>query len=69
MKAFDFLAKNNFIEIIEYVFSISLLDIRVEILSFFKIIFDKKELKNRLQKYMGSQDNGMNNFFIFISIF
>ena len=67
LKAFDFLAKNNFIEIIEYVFSISLLDIRVEILSFFKIIFDKKELKNRLQKYMGSEDNGMNKFFIFIS--
>ena len=67
VKAFDFLAKNNFIEIIEYVFSISLLDIRVEILTFFKILFDNKELKNRLQKYMGSQDNGMNNFFIYIS--
>ena len=67
LKSFDFLAKNNFIEIIEYVFSISLLDIRVEILSLFKIIFDNKDLKHRLQKYMGNEENGMNNFFIFIS--
>ena len=67
LKSFDFLSKNNFIELIEYVFSISLLDIRVEILCFFKILFDNKELKNRLQKYMGIEDNGMNNFFIFIS--
>ena len=67
LKSFDFLAKNNFIEIIEYVFSISLLDIRVEILSLFKIFFDNKDLKHRLQKYMGSEESGMNNFYIFIS--
>ena len=67
LKAFEFLIKNNFIEIIEYAFSISLLDIRVEILSLIKIILDDKELKNKFQNYMGIEDNGMNNFYIFIS--
>ena len=66
-KAFDMLIKNNFIELIEYVFSISLLDIRVDILSFFKLLFDNKELKTKFQNYFGIQDNGMNNFYIFIS--
>ena len=67
LKSFDFLLKNNFIELIEYVFSISLIDIRIEILSLFKIILDNKELKVKFQNYMGNVDNGMNNFYIFIA--
>ena len=67
LKAFEFLIKHNFIELIEYVFSVSLLDIRVEILSLLKIIFDDKELKNKFQNYLGIGENGMNNFYIFIS--
>ena len=66
LKSFDFLLKYNFIEIIEYVYSISLLDIRFEILSLFKIIFDIKELKQKFQKYMGNANNDMNHFYIFI---
>ena len=66
-KALDILIKNNFIELIEYIFSVSLLDIRVDILSLFKIIFDNKELKTKFQNYMGIQNNGMNNFYIFMS--
>ena len=67
LKSFDILSKNNFIELIEYVFSISLLDIRVQILSLFKILFDIKELKQKFQDYKGNEENGMNNFYIFIS--
>ena len=67
LKSFDVLVKNNFIELIEYVFSISLLDIRFDILILFKIFLDNKELKARFQNYMGIEDNGMNNFYIFIS--
>ena len=66
-KAFDFLIKNYFIELLEYTFSISLLDIRVEILSLFKIIFDIRELKHKFQNYMGNEYNGMNNFYTFVS--
>ena len=66
-KSFDLLIKNNFIELIEYVFSISLLDIRVDILFLFKMLFDNKELKTKLQNYMGLQSNGMNNYYIFMS--
>ena len=65
LKAFDILTKNNFIELIEYVFSISLLDIRIDVLTLFKIIIDNKELKNKFHNYMGT--DGMNNYYIFIS--
>ena len=64
---FEILIRNNFMEIIEYVFSISLLDIRVDILSLFKILFDNKELRQIFQDYMGNEQNGMTNFYIFIS--
>ena len=67
LKAFDFLTKNNFIELLEYTFSVSFLDIRVDILSLFKIIFEKKELKIKLQKYLETGSNDMNNFYLFIS--
>ena len=67
LTAFDILIKNNFIELIEYAFSISLFDIRLDILSLFKILFENKELKNKFLNYMGIEDDGMNNFYIFIS--
>jgi len=66
LKSFDILIKNGFIEIIEYVYSISLLDIRFEILSFFKIIFETKVLKQKFQNYMGKGDNDIIHFYIFI---
>ena len=67
IKSLDFLIKNNFIELLEYAFSISLLDIRVEILSLFKIIIDNKELNNKFQNYISNDNNIMNNFYLFIS--
>ena len=67
LKAFDILAKKNFVELIEYVLSISLLDVRIDILTLFKIIFDNIELKNKLQKYMEIEINGMKHFYTFIS--
>ena len=67
IKSFEILSKHYFIELIEYVLSISLLDTRIQILSLFKILLDIKELKQKFQDYKGIEDNGMNNFYIFIS--
>ena len=67
IKTFEILSKHYFIELIEYVLSISLLDTRIQILSLFKILLDIKELKQKFQDYKGIEDNGMNNFYIFIS--
>ena len=67
IKSLEFLIKNNFIELIEYVFNISLFDVRIKILSLFKIILERKELKNKFQNYISIGNNGMNNFYLFIS--
>ena len=67
LKSFDFLVKYNFIELIEYVFSVSLLDIRVDILSLLKIFLGKKYYKHKFHKHMNKEVNGMNNFYNFIS--
>ena len=67
LKCFDILIKNNFIELIEYVFNISLLDIRVDILSLFKTIYDYKEIKNKFKDYNESKNKGLNNFYAFIT--
>ena len=67
LKSFDILVKYNFIEVIEYVFSISLLDIRVNILSLLKIFLDNKYYKHKFHKHLNKEVNGMNNFYNFIS--
>ena len=67
LKSFDTLVKNNFIELIEYVFSISLLDIRINILSLLKIFLGDKYYKHKFHKHMNKEINGMNNFYNFIS--
>ena len=67
LKSFDSLLKNNFIDLLEYAFSISLIDVRLIILTLFKIILDNEELKNRFHKYLGVEDDGMNDFYIFIT--
>ena len=67
VKFFELLVKNNFIELLEYVFSISLIDIRVDLLCLFKELYGKKEIKHIFQDYMGNEQNGMVNFYIFIS--
>ena len=67
LKSFDILLKNNFIELIEYVFSISLLDIRIIILSLLKLFLSNKYYKHKFHKHMNKEVNGMNNFYNFIS--
>ena len=66
-KSLEILIKNYFIELIEYAFSISLFDVKLEILFLFKIILDNPKLKPIFQKYKGIEYNGMNKFYIFIA--
>ena len=67
LKSFDILLKNNFIDLLEYTFNISLIDIRIVILVLIKIFLDNEKLKKRLYKYFGIKDDEMNDFYIFIS--
>ena len=65
----DNLLKNNFIEISEYIFSISLLDVRIELLKLFKLIIDNKDLLEILTKYLNNMrgEDGLKNLHIFFS--
>ena len=67
IKSFQFLLKNNFIELIEYVFSISLFDIKLKILSLFKILFDNDAYMQDLKKYLNDDEKLINNFYTFLS--
>ena len=49
-KALDNLIKNQFFEIFEYVLSISLLDVRIELIELFRII--SIEFKQKIEKYI-----------------
>ena len=49
-KAFDNLIKNQFFEIFEYVISISLLDVRIELIELLRII--SIEFKQKIEKYI-----------------
>ena len=51
------LLKNNFLEISEFVLSISLLDVRIEILTLFKLLFQNNS--NTIKTYIGN--NNANN--------
>ena len=67
MKSFEILLRNDFIELIEYVYSISLLDIKIKILYLLKILFSK-DYSNLLKKHLINDEKFMNNFYIFISM-
>ena len=67
LKSFDILLKNNFIDLLQYVFSISLIDIRMVILSLLKIFLENEEFKKRFDNSLGVEDDGVNNFYDFIS--
>ena len=64
----DYLLKNNFIEISEYILCISLLDVRIEMLKLIKIITDKKELSDIFEKYISNMrgDEGLKKLHNFI---
>ena len=66
-KSFEFLLKNNFIELIEYVFSISLFDIKQRILILFKVIFGNESYIQKLKNHLNNDEKLMNNFYLFIS--
>ena len=67
LKSFEILLRNDFIELIEYVYSISLLDIKIKILYLLKILFSK-DYSNLLKKHLINDEKFMNNFYIFISM-
>ena len=67
IKNFKFLLKNNFIELLEYVYSISLFNIKGKILSLFKILFENEVLKENLRNHLNNDVKLINNFFNFIS--
>ena len=67
INSFEILVKNNFIEIIEYVFSITLFDIKRKMLSLFKIIFGNKNYYKILKDHLNNDEKLMNNFYLFIS--
>ena len=67
MKGLDNLVKYNFIEILEYVFSITLFDIKLKILSIFKIIFGNNDFSQIFKKHLNNDEKLMNNFYLFIS--
>ena len=68
-KVLDKLLKEDFIEITEYVLSISMLDVRNEIIKLYKIIFENKTLfnltKSHIEYLLGN--NSFQNFHFFIS--
>ena len=66
-KSFEFLLKNNFIELIEYVFSISLFDIKQRILLLFKVIFGNESYYQKLKNHLNNDEKLINNFYLFIS--
>ena len=53
------LLKNNFLEIFEYVLSISLLDVRIEILKLFKILLQNNS--NTIKTYINNKSSCNNN--------
>ena len=65
----DKLLKQDFIEITEYVLSISMLDVRNELIKLYKIIFENKTFfnltKSHIEYLLG--DNALQNFLFFIS--
>ena len=67
IKSFTFLVNNNFIELIEYVFSISLFDIKLKILSLFKIYFGNNAYTEILKMHLNNDEKILNNFYLFIS--
>ena len=67
VECFDFIIKNNFLELLEYVYSISLFDIKLKILSIFKIFFGNNDFSKKLKKHLNDDEKTMNNFYIFIS--
>ena len=67
INSFEILVKNNFIEILEYVFSITLFDIKRKILSLFKLIFNNTNYTEILKNHLNNDEKSMNNFYLFIS--
>ena len=63
-KVFDNLVQNNFFDIFEYVLSISLLDVRAELISLLKII--STEYKTEIENYANKKYFKLNNFFAFV---
>ena len=66
-KNFEFLLKNNFLELIEYVFSIALFDIKGKILSLFKILFDNKDYRSKFKNHFNNDKKLIKKFYNFIS--
>ena len=67
IKNFGFLLKNNFLELIEYVFSIALFDIKTKILSLFKILFDNEAYREKFKNHFNNDKKLIKNFYNFIS--
>ena len=66
--SFELLLKNNFCKIIEYIFSISLIDVKIEIIKLIKLIMENKDLKEKLDIYYNKTlKTGLDNFDMFIS--
>ena len=63
-KVFDNLVRNNFFDIFEYVISISLMDVRSELIDLLKIILT--EYKTEIENYANEKYFELENFFVFV---
>ena len=63
-KVFENLVTNNFFDIFEYVLSISLMDVRVELIELLRNI--SKEYKMEIENYANKKSFNLSNFFSFV---